>query len=124
MSFINSLTGYICGDSGVVLKTTDAGLTFINPVNNSDPINFYLHQNYPNPFNPTTNIKFDLPKTGFVKLTIYDALGREVATLVNSEMKAGSYNADWPASPYASGIYFYKLEAGDFVQTKKMVLVK
>ena len=124
MSFLNSLTGYVCGDSGVVLKTTDAGLTFINPISSLNPGKFSMYQNYPNPFNPTTNIKFDLPKSGFVKLTIYDALGREVTTLVNSEMKAGSYNADWDASNFSSGIYFYKLKSGDYFQTKKMVLIK
>jgi len=85
---------------------------------------YSLEQNYPNPFNPVTNIKFSVPKTGIVKLTVFDAAGRETATLFNGELSAGTYNYDFDASHLASGIYFYKLESGDFTQTKKMVLVK
>ena len=81
-------------------------------------------QNYPNPFNPSTNIKFELPKTGNVKLVIYDVLGREVETLLNEKLNAGSYEAVWNADKYSSGVYFYKLETGDFTQTKKMILMK
>ena len=79
---------------------------------------------YPNPFNPATNIKFSIPKSSFVKLVIYDLLGSEVALLVNEGLNAGSYKTDWNASGFTSGIYFYKLEAGDFIDTKKMILVK
>ena len=85
---------------------------------------FSLYQNYPNPFNPTTNIRFDLPKSGSVKLVVFDALGREVATLVNEKLAPGTYEVDWNASQYPSGVYFYKLIAGDYVETKKMLLVK
>jgi subtilisin-like proprotein convertase family protein len=96
----------------------------IQNTSNKIPKEITLSQNYPNPFNPTTNIKFDIPKSSYVKLTIYDALGREVETLVNEELKAGTYHADWSASNYTSGVYFYTLSAGDFVESKKMVLVK
>ncbi len=88
------------------------------------PLRFNLYQSYPNPFNPVANIKFDIPKTGLVKLIVYDMLGREVQTLVNEELIAGTYRADWNASNFASGVYFYKMTSGDFIQTKKMVLVK
>jgi parallel beta-helix repeat protein len=85
---------------------------------------FALSQNYPNPFNPTTNIKFDIPKKSYVKLVIYDLLGKEVTALVNEEMSAGSYQMDWNASSYPSGVYFYRIETPDFVQTRSMVLLK
>ncbi len=85
---------------------------------------YSLSQNYPNPFNPTTNIKFTVPKSGNVSLKIYDAIGNTVQTYVDGFMNAGSYNAEVDASSLASGIYFYALRAGDFVQTKKMVLIK
>ncbi len=129
-SFLNANTGYVSGDSGVVLKTTNGGLTFINTSTGILPDNYSLSQNYPNPFNPVTNIKFDLPKSGFVKMTIYDLLGREITTLVNQQMHAGSYSADWDASSYPSGVYFYKIEIDDpstslrVTETKKMVLIK
>lgn len=88
------------------------------------PIEYSLQDNYPNPFNPVTNIKFGLPKESSVKLTVYDALGKEVTLLVNQHLEAGSFKADWNASDYPSGIYYYKLEAGEFTETKKMVLIK
>ncbi|MFQ3597685.1 MAG: T9SS type A sorting domain-containing protein [Chloroherpetonaceae bacterium] len=86
--------------------------------------NYALAQNYPNPFNPTTNISYVLPKAENVSLKVYDVLGREVATLVNEVKAAGAYTVPFNASNLASGVYFYKLQAGSFVQTKKMMLVK
>ncbi|MCH7974832.1 MAG: T9SS type A sorting domain-containing protein, partial [Bacteroidetes bacterium] len=88
------------------------------------PNTFKLFQNYPNPFNPSTTISFQLPALSFVSLKIYDVLGREVKTLINKEMKAGSYKVDFNASQLSSGIYFYRLTASSFVQTKKMILMK
>jgi hypothetical protein len=96
----------------------------INVISTKIPTDYTLSQNYPNPFNPITNIKFDIPKASFVKLIVYDLLGRELRTLVNEQLKAGTYKADWDASEFPSGVYFYKLSAGDFTETKKMVLVK
>jgi hypothetical protein len=96
----------------------------INPISTEIPAEYLLQQNYPNPFNPVTNIKFSVPKTGEVKLTIYDAAGREIVVLFNGELSAGTYNYDFDASQLASGIYFYKLESNDYTQTKKMVLIK
>ncbi len=88
------------------------------------PSAFRLEQNYPNPFNPATQIKFDVPRAGNVRIAIYDMLGREVELLVNGKMEAGKYNADWNASGFASGVYFYKLEAGDYSAVRKMILIK
>ncbi len=96
----------------------------IEPVGNAVPEAYSLSQNYPNPFNPATNIKFQLPREEFVKLSIFDMLGREIEILVNKEMKPGTYRADWNASKFSSGVYFYRLEAGEFTETRKMILVK
>ncbi len=93
-------------------------------VNVSLPTKFALMQNYPNPFNPTTTIAYELPTRSKVLLKIYDMLGREVATLVNGEQAAGRYAQSFNASGLASGLYFYRLQAGNFVETKKMMLVK
>lgn len=92
---------------------------------NEMPLKFALYQNYPNPFNPITTIKYDLPKDANVKIKIYDLLGREVQSLVQNELKkAGSYQIEWNAGNFASGVYFYRIEAGDFVQSRKMILLK
>lgn len=96
----------------------------INPISGVVPGVYSLAQNYPNPFNPTTNIKFGLPVSGNVKLVVFDILGREVATLVNEFKSAGEYVADFDASAFSSGVYFYRLESGSFVETKRMLLVK
>lgn len=96
----------------------------ITPVSHVIPSEYMLHQNYPNPFNPETTIKFDIPKAGFVKLTVYDISGREIATLVNEQLTAGSYDINWNGSQYASGVYFYKLETETFSDVRRMVLVK
>ena len=83
-----------------------------------------ISQNYPNPFNPTTNIKYQIPNNSFVSLKIFDVLGREVTTLVNEKQNAGRYEVSWDATNYPSGVYFYTIKAGDFTQTKKMLLIK
>ncbi len=101
-----------------------------NIVNEDDnfPSTYSLSQNYPNPFNPVTTISYQIPKTEFVSLKVYDILGRAVATLVNEEKPAGSYEVEFnPASSIknpASGIYFYKITAGSYIETKKMILLK
>ncbi|MCX6165553.1 MAG: YCF48-related protein [Ignavibacteriae bacterium] len=90
----------------------------------SIPGEFKLYSNYPNPFNPVTKIKFDLPKKAFTSLIIYDALGRTVETLVNTELKEGSYEYIWNAVKYNSGIYFIRIVSDKYVETRKMVLLK
>ena len=92
--------------------------------NQSIPEKFGLSQNYPNPFNPVTLIKYDIPKSTQVKLTVYNELGTEVAVVVNKTQPAGNYSIRFDGSNYSSGIYFYKIETPEFVQTKKMILVK
>ena len=92
--------------------------------NTQTPVQYKLSQNYPNPFNPSTSIRFEIPKSGFVKLAVYDILGKEVATLVNDKREAGSYYVDFNASGLSSGVYFYKLITNDFTDIKKMMLLK
>jgi Arylsulfotransferase (ASST)/Secretion system C-terminal sorting domain len=88
------------------------------------PGKFDLFQNYPNPFNPETNIKFDIPKSSLVKISVYDMLGREVESLVNEKLSAGSYKSNWNAMNYPSGVYFCRIQAGDYVKNIKMILLK
>ena len=87
-------------------------------------LTYSLSQNYPNPFNPNTVINFSFPETGYIKLKVYDILGNEVATLVNEEKTPGNYSVEWDASSIASGVYVYRLQAGSFLQTRKMILMK
>ena len=88
------------------------------------PSTFFLNQNYPNPFNPSTSIQYQIAGISQVTLKVYDVLGNEVATLVNEAKPAGSYEVNFNASKLSSGIYFYKLQAGTFLKTKKMILMK
>lgn len=96
----------------------------ITTISSEVPQKFSLQQNYPNPFNPVTNIKFDIAKSGNVKLVVYDITGKQVAELYNGDIAPGSYKYDFDATGLASGIYFYKLEASNFTSIKKMILVK
>lgn len=88
------------------------------------PVRFELKQNYPNPFNPSTTIEFSLPKKEQVSLKIFNSIGDEVATLVNEALPAGIHNWAWNAADVASGVYFFRLQAGGFIETKKLVLMK
>ena len=95
----------------------------------STPYKINLHQNYPNPFNPITSLRYDLPEDGLVNITIYDMMGRVVKTLVNSSQTAGFKSVQWNATnnrnePVSAGLYLYTIQAGEFRQTKKMVLLK
>jgi hypothetical protein len=85
---------------------------------------YYLNQNYPNPFNPSTTISFNLSSRSFVLLKVFDLIGREVATIVSEEMQAGNYSRQWNAFDLPSGVYFYRLQAGSFAETKKLILLK
>ena len=111
-------------------SNTGAVWVFVNPsigittISTEIPRDFSLSQNYPNPFNPSTNIRYDLPKNGFVKLVVFDELGREIETLVNEKQTTGTYEATFNATQYPSGVYFYKLQTENFSETKKMLMIK
>ncbi|MBE2228523.1 MAG: T9SS type A sorting domain-containing protein [Ignavibacteria bacterium] len=127
ISMLNSNTGWAIGSSGVVLRL---GIP-LNMQNQNETVlkEFKLYQNYPNPFNPSTKIKFEIPQNvettrRVVSLRIFDILGREVRSLVNENLKHGIYEADFNAADLPSGVYFYKLNAGEFTETKKMILLK
>lgn len=110
--------------NAVAARNKYTSLVGITNYNSELPSDFSLSQNYPNPFNPTTNIKFSIANPGLTSLKIYNTLGKEVASLVNEYLQAGSYDADWNASGNSSGVYFYRLQADGFVQTKRMLLIK
>ena len=89
-----------------------------------DPVTFYLYQNYPNPFNPVTQINYELRMTNFVKLQVYDILGKTVAVLLNEKQSPGSYKVEFNADNLPGGVYFVRMEAGDFTDVKRMILLK
>ncbi|MBI3123567.1 MAG: T9SS type A sorting domain-containing protein [Ignavibacteriales bacterium] len=134
--FVNGNTGWIVGNNSTILKTTNEGGTGINTTTGVIPTTFMLSQNYPNPFNPETTIEYTIPIvdtkfasiTSRVTLKVYDVLGREVATLVDEFKSAGNYKVVFnPASSIknpASGVYFYRLSAGGYNETRKMILLK
>jgi predicted GH43/DUF377 family glycosyl hydrolase len=113
-------TGFAIGEIGYAT----APISGIKVLDKNLPNDYVLHQNYPNPFNPTTNIEFSISKSGFVALKVYNILGEEVANLVSEQLTPGKYKYDWDASALASAVYLYRLEAGDYVEVKKMVLMK
>lgn len=129
ISFSDSQNGW-AGKSGVLglYHTTNGGgiILQVQNISNITPYEFALYQNYPNPFNPRTNIKFSVSGSSSAQtfLSVFDILGREIEILVNETLKPGSYNVDWDATNYPSGVYFYKLSAGKFSETRKMVLIK
>jgi len=129
---IQDRVGYALTPAGLIAK--DTVLAFLTRVLGSVsaveiassklPTSYALGQNYPNPFNPSTKIGFKVQVSGFTSLKIFDLLGREVATLVNEEMKPGSYEVTWEAARMPSGVYFYRLAADGFIQTKKLMLIR
>jgi hypothetical protein len=121
----NVIFGYAVALDGSCLRLRDSVLvTGVNNNNNNVPVEYSLEQNYPNPFNPSTIIKYALPRSSNVSLKIYDMLGNEVKTVVNEFKTAGTYSVNFDASSLSSGVYFYKIVAGDFTDAKKMTLVK
>ncbi|MCI0450428.1 MAG: ASPIC/UnbV domain-containing protein, partial [Chlorobi bacterium] len=115
---------YNISANGRYTAVEGSGVIGIIPIGTEVPDSYNLYQNYPNPFNPGTKIKFSVPNYGKVTLQVFDVLGNEISVLVNENVKAGNYEIDFNASGLSSGIYFYKLSAGNFVETKKMMLVK
>jgi hypothetical protein len=96
----------------------------VNEILGDLPAEFWLSQNYPNPFNPSTTIQFGLPQSGYVKGVVYDIIGREIATLIDGEMTAGNHSFDWDASAVLSGVYFFRIQAGNHSSVIKMILMK
>ena len=117
------LVGWAVGAGGYVGKMTGTTVGSGN-ITTSIPDKYILEQNYPNPFNPVTTISYELPAADFVTLKIFDVTGRVIEELVNMKQEPGRYNVNWDAVNFSSGTYFYKLTSGDFVQTKKMILLK
>lgn len=118
-------TGTGVGGNGTILRTTNGGVTFVDQPRNAEvPSEFVLKQNYPNPFNPNTTIRYQLPMQSHVKLSVFDMLGRGVVTLANEEKSPGTYTVKWDASGVASGVYFYRLQAGQFSSVQKMLLMR
>ena len=104
--------------------TVPYGIVNVSDENKNVIKEFSLSQNFPNPFNPTTTIEYKIPKSTIVKICVYDILGREVETLVNEQKTAGNYRVEFNASKLASGVYFYRMQAGNFIETKKLLLIK
>jgi hypothetical protein len=123
--FIDASLGWIVGNNGTILSTTNGGVSFIEEEQIGElPKEFSLSQNYPNPFNPSTSIQYEICSRQFVSLKVYDILGNEMGTLVNEEKPAGIYKITWYGENLPSGVYFYKLKAGEYIISKKMVLIK
>ena len=129
---ISTIGEPVIGTSGNSVNQIQSGFWYSEDIltgvekndRNSIPKEFQLMQNYPNPFNPTTTIIFDLPKESHVTMKIYNILGQEVKTLINETKKPGSYHLNFNASSLASGVYIYRIKAGEFTSTKKMMLIK
>jgi hypothetical protein len=122
--FLNALTGYIVGANGAIVKTVTGGVTSAEKIDNEIPAEFELEQNYPNPFNPVTKIKFDVAKFYNVKIIVYDLSGKELDIIINQPMQQGTYEVIWNGEKYSSGIYFLRMLADNYVETKKMVMLK
>jgi photosystem II stability/assembly factor-like uncharacterized protein len=119
----NSAVGYAASFGGAIARYSGT-ITSIHETTDGIPAEFTLEQNYPNPFNPRTKIRFHLPQSEQVTLTVFNSTGEKMETLVSQSLRAGTYSVEWNAQPYASGIYFYKLEAAQYVQTRKMILLR
>ena len=127
--FTNENTGYIVGNNtndAFILKTTTGGENLVGNGSISNRIlsSYRLFQNYPNPFNPVTLINYKIPEQNYVKLTVYNVIGKEIVTLVNEVKQAGNYEATFDGTDLPSGVYFCTLKAGEFTETKKMLMIK
>ena len=135
ISFVSPTTGWVLGDNGIILKTTDGGgktidsPTSVKNKNNTLAKKYSLLQNYPNPFNPSTTITYNLPEEGKVTIKIYDIIGREIKTLADEVQSGGMHSVVWEGTnisgnEVASGLYFYNIRVGGTSITKKMILLK
>ena len=124
--FTDSSTGWAVGGNGTIIKTTNGGVSFVEEHLKEviTPAKFLLSQNYPNPFNPSTRICYSIPSQSKVTIKVFDVIGNEITILVNEEKQAGSYEVEWNPGDFPSGVYFYQLKAGEYINTKKMILLK
>jgi hypothetical protein len=111
-------------DAGVWRRPLLEMITSVEGLSTDLPTHFSLDQNYPNPFNPSTTVSFSLPSKSFVSLKVFAALGREVSILVSEELPAGKYARQWNAMGLPSGVYFYRIVAGSWTETKKLLLLR
>jgi hypothetical protein len=124
VQFTDIRNGFAVGDNGVILKYNSTIINVPNKNQNIIPTENILYQNYPNPFNPNSKINFQISKLNHVKLVVYDVLGREIITLINEQLEPGIHEVGFDGTDLSGGLYFYTLIAGDFFETKKMVLIK
>ena len=132
LPFLNSIEKLILFDDKIIAATsnglwqrdTSVVITYSYERSNSVPKSYHLYQNYPNPFNPSTTISYSIPKSSFIMIKVYDLLGNEIANLVNEEKSTGTYSIEFGSSDLSSGVYFYQLSSGDFVEAKKMILLR
>jgi len=115
---------YIFAGGLYVWRRSLSEIIGIQSISTETPSKYSLSQNYPNPFNPITKIKFALQKSSNVNITVYDMIGKEIEVLVNEQLREGTYQTEWNGNSFSSGVYFYKISAGDFTETRKMLLVK
>lgn len=122
--FTTAEKGIIVGQHGTIMRTTTGGVVWINENEINTDYTYSLAQNYPNPFNPQTTIRFSLTEPQRVELTVFNLLGEKIVTLASDIYESGSHSIDWNAADYPSGIYFYRLQTGSFVESKKMILLR
>ncbi len=127
-SYVDNITGITATSLAYRLKQIDFDGSYEYSdevlVNNAAPVDYALAQNYPNPFNPSTNIRYTVPQSSYIAIKVFDILGNEIKTLVSEEKQTGIYEVEFNATALPSGFYFYRLQAGDFIETKKMVLLR
>jgi photosystem II stability/assembly factor-like uncharacterized protein len=119
-----TVTGFAVSPAGTVYKLSEPVVTSVSSENNSIPSEYKIEQNYPNPFNPSTIIKYSVPKTSFVTVKVYDVTGKLVESLLSENKNAGNYEINFNGAKYSSGVYYYTMQAGNYTETKKMILVK
>jgi hypothetical protein len=120
----DTIAGWVTGLGENIYACRYPVIDVIETANREIPRRFELSQNYPNPFNPTTTIKFQIPNSQFVTLEMYNLLGQKVAVLVNENLNAGLHTTEWNAADLASGVYLYRLQAGNYIETKKLILLR
>ena len=127
VSFVSPTVGTVVGDNGIIFRTNTGGITGVEQDLSGEanrPSGFWLGQNYPNPFNPSTTIQFAIPEPTHGELKVFTSSGREVGALVSETLTAGTYKTQWDATGFPSGVYFCRMRAGTFMDTRKILLVK